>query len=65
MWVMTSKGVGIIVGIQDELFVHLVNSKGETIAQELFPFSETRQANVNEIPEPRRPTREVAERLGY
>jgi hypothetical protein len=66
MWVMTSKGIGVIFDLKNDI-VHLVNEKGETVNALVASPIEMRQARMEEIPKPRRIglTTEKAAQLGY
>lgn len=67
MWVVFGGNTGILVrakelGIGE---VHLVNAAGETVEVVDAPLDSLRQARWDEIPEPRRPEREMAAAMGY
>lgn len=65
MWVKTPMGLGIITQLAPELSVDLVDNTGYTIGSKVVQFHELQQATRQDIPESRRPSVEVAERLGY
>lgn len=68
MWVMTSKGVGIIFQMGNDLLIHLVDPKtGETVNATIEHRQAVRQARYDEIPACRKVglTKERAEFLGY
>lgn len=67
MWVRYGSRTGILKGITpgDVATVMLVDDKGENVSDIFVPANTLRQAYVDEIPVPRRPTRAQAELLGY
>lgn len=67
MWVVTSKGLGIIFEIGNDLLIHLINDKGETVNATIENRQSVRQARFDEIPISRKVglTKERAEYLGY
>jgi len=66
MWVMTSKGIGIVFDLKNNL-VHLVNENGETVNALVATPSQMRQARFEEIPKSRKVglTADQAAELGY
>lgn len=73
MWVTCRGAVGILheVAPQSSLVadvmgeVHLVDSLGLTIEKIIVPLNSLNQAAWDQIPEPRRPTREAGLMRGY
>lgn len=68
MWVVTSKGVGIIFQMGNDLLIHLVDpTTGETVNATIEHRQAVRQAKYDEIPTCRKVglTKEKAAYLGY
>jgi len=68
MWVMTSKGLGIIFQMGNDLLIHLVDPRtGETYNATIEHRQAVRQAKYSEIPTIRKLhlSKEKAELLGY
>jgi adenosine/AMP kinase len=70
MWVAVKNSaspIGIVTALTNDgtARVMLVDGRGEDKIEVDVPASSLRQAARLEIPAPRRPRREVAERLGY
>lgn len=66
-WVVTDERVGIIAQFRapNVAEVHLTNAAGETAEAVTRSTASLRVARFEDIPEPRRPARAEAERLGY
>jgi len=66
MWVMTSKGIGVIYDLKNNL-IHLVGENGETTNALVATPVQMRQARFDEIPRVRRQglSLEKAAELGY
>ena len=65
-WVKVGDQVAILVSF-DQLTgeCHVVNAKGETVLVTGWPLSELTPALYADIPESRRPDRDLAKALGY
>ena len=66
MWVMLAGRVGIVANLSNpDAEVHLVDSDGITETVVIVTQSSIAQAAFDDIPAARRPTADVAQKLGY
>lgn len=66
MWVMTPSGVGIVQGVYKGFIeVQLTDKAGLNLAKQSFPANEVSQAKLGQIPQPRRPSEQHGNSLGY
>lgn len=66
MWVMHKYHVAILMDIRDGIAtVDYVGQDGTTLSTGVVQASSIRQAKLSEIPEPRRPNKAIADKMGY
>ncbi len=65
MWAVSSGMIGIVVELGDTVEFHEVISTGETKEVHYLPYGAIAQAPYLDIPESRRPSEDVARKLGY
>lgn len=66
MWVRYADRVGIIADLRDpDAELHLTNAEGVTETVVIVSQSSIAQAAFDDIPAPRRPTADMAQKLGY
>jgi hypothetical protein len=67
MWVQTSSGVGILLGLTAEgvARVMLVDEEGLNRLEISTSSASLRQATFAEIPDPRKPHPDLGDRMGY
>jgi hypothetical protein len=66
MWAVVKGKIGIIVSFNEiAAEFHEVNAAGETVKVDIVDVDAVAQASLHDIPQARRPTKEVAKKFGY
>lgn len=66
MWLVADDKAGIGMDFYDNIAtIHFIGEDGNTTLVKDYPYTEVRQATYDEIPEVRRPSKDIAEQYGY